>query len=77
MLKTPNFVSLVVFETLFGTLIVLQILRADSLSVNYAKFPKIAENQDWFKPVFLELKFWAKKWMISVSNLGKVSARNF
>ena len=39
--KTPNLVPFVVFETLFGTLIVLRILKASSISVNYAEFPKM------------------------------------
>ena len=39
--QTPNLVLFVMFETFFGTLIVLQISKASSLSVNYAEFPKM------------------------------------
>ena len=41
MIKTLNLVLFVVFEALCGTLIVLQISKADSLSVNYTEFSKI------------------------------------
>ena len=48
LVQNSELVSLVVFETLLGTLIVLQISKVDSLPVNFAGFPNIAENQDWF-----------------------------
>ena len=44
--KTLNLVLFIVFETLSETLFVLQISEHDSLSVNYAEFPKIAEKQE-------------------------------
>ena len=45
-LKTPNLVLFVVFETLIEILIVLQVLEASSLSVNFAKFSKFVEKHD-------------------------------
>ena len=77
LLETLNLVPLVVFETLYGTLIVLRISKISSFSVNFAEFLNIAENQDWFCLALLNQKIWAKKWMLSIWNLGKVSSREF
>ena len=46
MLKTLNLVPFILFETLLGALMVLQISEASLFSMNFAKISKFAEKHD-------------------------------